>query len=108
MAIQPAHACCFMTCASFFFFFFLRIRRPPRSTLFPYTTLFRSDHISFLQRGYPAGRLTEPRENFAHEHQDVRVENGVQYGDLVRFCDFRYIARVARVNAAAFWSLAQA
>ncbi len=67
-----------------------------------------SDHISFLLRGYPAARLTEPRENFAHEHQDVRVENGIQYGDLVEFCDFRYIARVTRVNAAALWSLAQA
>ncbi|MFI7599775.1 M20/M25/M40 family metallo-hydrolase [Actinoplanes sp. NPDC049681] len=67
-----------------------------------------SDHISFLLRGYPAARLTEPRENFAHEHQNVRVENGVQYGDLVEFCDFYYIARVARVNAAALWSLAQA
>ena len=67
-----------------------------------------SDHISFLLRGYPAARLTEPRENFAHEHQDVRVENGIQYGDLVEFCDFAYIARVARVNAAALWSLAQA
>ncbi|MEU4688633.1 M28 family metallopeptidase [Actinoplanes sp. NPDC023714] len=67
-----------------------------------------SDHISFLLRGYPAGRFTEPRENFAHEHQDVRVEDGVQYGDLVEFCDFGYIARVARVNAATLWSLAQA
>jgi Zn-dependent M28 family amino/carboxypeptidase len=67
-----------------------------------------SDHISFLLRGYPAGRFTEPRENFAHEHQDVRVENGVQYGDLIEFCDFAYIARVARVNAAALWTLAQA
>jgi len=67
-----------------------------------------SDHISFLLRGYPAARFTEPRENFAHEHQDVRVENGVQYGDLIEFCDFAYIARVARVNAATLWSLAQA
>ncbi|MGK5677740.1 M20/M25/M40 family metallo-hydrolase [Actinoplanes sp. URMC 104] len=67
-----------------------------------------SDHISFLLRGYPAARFTEPRENFAHEHQDIRVENGVQYGDLIEFCDFAYIARVARVNAAALWSLAQA
>jgi len=67
-----------------------------------------SDHISFLLRGYPAARLTEPRENFAHEHQDVRVENGIQYGDLVEFCDFAYITRVAKVNAAALWSLAQA
>ena len=67
-----------------------------------------SDHISFLLRGYPAARFTEPRENFAHEHQDVRVENGVQYGDLVEFCDFGYVARVTRVNAAVLWSLAQA
>ncbi|GAA0499425.1 hypothetical protein Ade02nite_82980 [Paractinoplanes deccanensis] len=67
-----------------------------------------SDHISFLLRGYPAARFTEPRENFAHEHQDVRVENGVQYGDLIEFCDFQYIARVARTNAAVLWSLAQA
>ncbi|WP_203818874.1 M20/M25/M40 family metallo-hydrolase [Paractinoplanes ferrugineus] len=67
-----------------------------------------SDHISFLLRGYPAARFTEPRENFAHEHQDVRVVDGVQYGDLIEFCDFAYIARVARTNAAALWSLAQA
>ncbi|PWK48329.1 M20/M25/M40 family metallo-hydrolase [Actinoplanes xinjiangensis] len=67
-----------------------------------------SDHISFLLRGYPAARFTEPRENFDHEHQDVRVENGIQYGDLPEFCDFAYIARVARVNATALWSLAQA
>ncbi|WP_433796726.1 M20/M25/M40 family metallo-hydrolase [Actinoplanes sp. CA-252034] len=67
-----------------------------------------SDHISFLLRGYPAARFTEPRENFNHEHQDVRVENGVQFGDLPEFCDWSYIARVARVNASALWSLAQA
>jgi hypothetical protein len=65
-----------------------------------------SDHVSFLQQGYPAVRLTEEAENFAHEHQDVRVENGVQFGDLIQFCDFDYIAGVARVNLAAFWSLA--
>jgi hypothetical protein len=67
-----------------------------------------SDHVSFLLRGYPAARFTEPRENFAHEHQNVRVENGQQFGDLVEFCDFGYIARVARVNGAVLWSLAQA
>ncbi|MFJ8790288.1 M28 family metallopeptidase [Streptomyces sp. NPDC102462] len=67
------------------------------------------DHIPFLERGYPAARFTEPAEDFAHQHQDVRVdESGRQYGDLPEFCDFRYIARVARVNAAALWSLAQA
>ena len=65
-----------------------------------------SDHISFQQHGYPAARLTEPRENFAHEHQDVRVENGTQFGDLEKFVDFDYTARVAAVNAAALWALA--
>jgi Zn-dependent M28 family amino/carboxypeptidase len=67
-----------------------------------------SDHVSFLTQGYPAARLTEEAENFAHEHQDVRVENGVQFGDLIQFCDFDFIARVARVNLATFWSLANA
>ncbi len=66
------------------------------------------DQIPFLERGYPAARFTEPNENYAHQHQDVRVENGVQFGDLPQFCDFDYIARVARVNAATLWSLANA
>jgi len=65
-----------------------------------------SDHLSFQQHSYPAARFTEPRENFAHEHQDVRVENGTQFGDLPQFVDFDYAARVARVNAAALWALA--
>jgi len=65
-----------------------------------------SDHVSFQQHGYPAARLTEPRENFTHEHQDVRVENGTQFGDLEKFVDFDYTARVAAVNAAALWALA--
>ncbi|KAF2964382.1 hypothetical protein GQX73_g9190 [Xylaria multiplex] len=64
------------------------------------------DHRPFLEAGYPAVRFTEPREDFAHQHQNVRVENGVQYGDLIEFCDFDFIARVARVNGAALWSLA--
>ena len=66
-----------------------------------------SDHIPFLREGYPAGRFTEPHEDFAHQHQDVRVENGKQYGDLPEFCDFGYLTRVTRVNGAALWSLAQ-
>ncbi|GAB7052937.1 M20/M25/M40 family metallo-hydrolase [Catenuloplanes indicus] len=65
------------------------------------------DQIPFLQQGYPAARFTEPREDFAHQHQDVRVEDGVRYGDLPEFCDFPYIARVARVNGAVLWALAQ-
>jgi hypothetical protein len=67
-----------------------------------------SDHISFLQQGYPAGRFTEPAEIFAHQHQDVRVENGVQFGDLPEFCDFDFITRVAKLNLATMFSLAQA
>ncbi|KAJ7472162.1 Zn-dependent exopeptidase [Mycena latifolia] len=66
------------------------------------------DHLPFIARGYPAVRFTEPHENFAHQHQDVRVVNGVQFGDLTEFCDFNFTARVARVNGVALWSLAQA
>ncbi len=66
------------------------------------------DSLSFLQQGYPAVRFTEPHENFDHEHQDVRVENGVQFGDLPQFVDYDYVAGVARVNAAGLWSLANA
>jgi hypothetical protein len=65
-----------------------------------------SDHISFQQHGWPAARLTEPRENFNHEHRDVEVISGVQFGDLPQFVDYTYIARVARVNGAALWALA--
>jgi hypothetical protein len=55
-----------------------------------------SDHLSFQSHGWPAARFTEPRENFNHEHQDVRVADGVQFGDLPQFVDFNYTARVAR------------
>lgn len=65
-----------------------------------------SDHLSFQGQGYPAARFTEPRENFNHEHQDVQVVDGVQFGDLIDFVDFDYVARVTRVNAAALWGLA--
>ncbi|KAI0697035.1 Zn-dependent exopeptidase [Cytidiella melzeri] len=67
------------------------------------------DHEPFLDQGFPAARFTEPHENFAHQHQDVRVaSNGEQFGDLIEFCDFDFITRVAKVNGAAIWSLAQA
>jgi Zn-dependent M28 family amino/carboxypeptidase len=66
------------------------------------------DHIPFLERRFPAARFTEPNENYAHQHQDVRVEDGVQFGDLPRYCDFGFIARVGRVNAATLWSLGMA
>src|SRR6185436_252366 len=66
------------------------------------------DHIPFLERGYPAVRFTELNENFQHQHQNIRIENGVQYGDLPEFVDFPYIADVARVNAASLAALALA
>ncbi|MCX5317262.1 M20/M25/M40 family metallo-hydrolase [Streptomyces sp. NBC_00154] len=67
------------------------------------------DHVPFLERAYPAARFTEPAEDFAHQHQDVRVDaDGKQFGDLPEFCDFPFVARVAKVNAAALWTLAQA
>src|SRR5919205_89685 len=66
------------------------------------------DHIPFLERGYPAVRFTEVNEEFRHQHQNVRVENGVQFGDLPQFVDFAYIANVARVNAASLAMLAYA
>ena len=66
------------------------------------------DHIPFLERGYPAVRFTEVNEEFRHQHQNVRVENGVQFGDLPEFVDFAYVANVARVNAASLAALAWA
>jgi hypothetical protein len=65
-----------------------------------------SDHVPFLDRRYPADRFTEPNEDFRHEHQNVRVEDGVQFGDLPQFVDFDYVTHVARVNAAALAALA--
>ncbi|PZG09830.1 M20/M25/M40 family metallo-hydrolase [Nonomuraea aridisoli] len=66
------------------------------------------DHMPFLERGYAAARFTETNEDWRHQHQDVRVEDGVQFGDLPEYCDFDYIARVARVNAISLASLALA
>jgi hypothetical protein len=66
------------------------------------------DHIPFLERGFPAVRFTEPNEAYNHQHQNVRTENGVQYGDLPEFVDFAYIAQVARLNASALATLSLA
>ncbi len=66
------------------------------------------DHIPFLERGYAALRFTEPNEDFRHQHQDLRSENGVQIGDLPEFVDPEYTAQVTRVNAAALATLALA
>jgi hypothetical protein len=66
------------------------------------------DHLPFLERGYPAVRFTEPAEDFHRQHQDVREENGVKFGDTPDHVDFAYVAEVARVNGAALAVLARA
>ena len=65
-----------------------------------------SDHVPFLDNRFPANRFTEPNEDFRHEHQNVRVENGVQFGDLPQFLDYRFITHVAQINGAALAALA--
>ena len=64
------------------------------------------DHTSFNEQGYAAVRFTEYREDYNHQHQNVRNENGIEYGDLPKFVNFDYVARVARLNAATLASLA--
>jgi hypothetical protein len=66
------------------------------------------DHTSFNEQGFAAVRFTEYRENYDHQHQNVRTENGVEYGDLPKFVDYDYVANVARLNAATLASLASA
>jgi hypothetical protein len=66
------------------------------------------DHYSFNQQGYAAVRFTEYREDFNHQHQNIRTENGIEYGDLPKFVNFDYVAGVARLNAATLASLAAA
>lgn len=65
------------------------------------------DQIPFLERGWPAVRFTEPHENYDHQHQDVRVEDGKQFGDLLEFVDFNYLARVTRVVGSSLSALAR-
>jgi Peptidase family M28 len=64
------------------------------------------DHASFNDAGFAAVRFTEWREDFNHQHQNVRMEGGIQYGDLVKFVDFDYVSHVARLNAAVLADLA--
>jgi hypothetical protein len=64
------------------------------------------DHTPFSQQGFPAVRITEMNENFERQHQTVRKENGVDYGDLPDFVDFQYTQKVARMNLAALANLA--
>jgi len=66
------------------------------------------DHSAFNEQGFAAVRFTEYREDFNHQHQTLRTENGIEYGDLPKFVDFEYVANVARLNAATLASLASA
>jgi acetylornithine deacetylase/succinyl-diaminopimelate desuccinylase-like protein len=66
------------------------------------------DHSSFNQQGFTAVRFTEFREDFTRQHQTLRTENGIEYGDLPKHVDFEYVSHVARLNAATLASLASA
>jgi len=66
------------------------------------------DHSAFNREGFAGVRFTEYRENYNHQHQNVRTENGIEYGDLAKFVDYDYVAKVARLNAATLASLASA
>jgi hypothetical protein len=65
------------------------------------------DHTPYVQRGYAAVRITEMNENFYHQHQDVRMENGIQYGDLVEFMDFEYLRKNTAMNLSNLANLAK-
>jgi hypothetical protein len=64
------------------------------------------DHSAFNEQGFAAVRFTEYREDYNHQHQTLRTENGIEYGDLLKFVDFDYVANVARLNAATLAALA--
>ena len=66
------------------------------------------DHTELLNAGYPAVRFSVAVEDYDHQHQDLRVENGVKFGDTVDEMDFPYLARVTRLNVAALAALASA
>jgi len=66
------------------------------------------DHLPFLEQGFTAVRFTEMNENFERQHQDVRKENGTEYGDLPDFADYDYIQKIGRMNLAILANLATA
>lgn len=65
------------------------------------------DHTPFINRGFAAVRLSEMNENFLHQHQDLRTEKGVEYGDLIKFMDFEYLRKNTCVNLASLANLAK-
>ncbi|MEP2669839.1 MAG: M20/M25/M40 family metallo-hydrolase [Cyclobacteriaceae bacterium] len=66
------------------------------------------DHTPFLQNGFTAVRFTVFNENYTQQHQNIREEDGIEYGDKIKFMDFEYAANVARMNLATMASLAKA
>jgi Zn-dependent M28 family amino/carboxypeptidase len=66
------------------------------------------DQVRMLEAGYPAVRVTEAAENYTRQHQNVRVENGIAYGDVIEGVDFPYLAQVTRLNAITLAALASA
>lgn len=66
------------------------------------------DHTPFVNRGFAAIRITEMNENYYHQHQDVRMENGIQYGDLPEFMDFEYLRKNTCMNLCNLANLAKA
>ena len=66
------------------------------------------DHIPFLQLGYPAARITVAIENYNWQHQDLRTENGIRYGDTIDHVDFPYLAKMTKLNVAALAAIASA
>jgi hypothetical protein len=66
------------------------------------------DHSAFNEQGFAAVRFTEYREDFHHQHENPRTENGIEFGDSLKFVDFEYVANVARLNAATLAALASA
>jgi hypothetical protein len=66
------------------------------------------DHTAYVDNGYPAVRITEMNENYTRQHQDVRIENGIQYGDLPEFIDYEYLRKNTAVNLSILANLAKA
>jgi hypothetical protein len=66
------------------------------------------DHLPYLKNGFTAVRITEMNENFNHQHQDVRKENGIEYGDLIKFMDFEYLRKNTALNLCNLANLAKA
>ncbi len=66
------------------------------------------DHTPFVNRGFAAVRITEMNENFEHQHQDLRTEKGIEYGDLPKFMDFEYLRKNTAINLATLANLAKA